>query len=77
VAEGVETAEQRDLLYEMGCSHALGYQYAERVAGHEIQGVLASNQKSPSISRTMTCPDHETSRIQRHLQNLEDLMHQQ
>ena len=77
VAEGVETAEQRDLLYEMGCSHAQGYLYAQPVAGHEIQGVLASNQKSPSIPRTMTSPDHETSRIQRHLQNLEDLMRQQ
>ena len=77
VAEGVETAEQRDLLYEMGCSHAQGYLYAQPVPGPEVQGVLANNQKSPSVPRPMTSSDHESSRIETHLQNLEDLMRQQ
>ncbi len=77
VAEGVETAEQRDLLYEMGCSHAQGYLYAQPVPGPEVQGVLSANQKSPSVPRPMTSSDHESSRIETHLQNLEDLMRQQ
>lgn len=77
VAEGVETADQRDLLYEMGCSHAQGYLYAQPVAGDEVHAVLASNQKSPSVPRTLTDSCHESSRIEMHLQNLEDLMRQQ
>lgn len=77
VAEGVETAEQRDLLYEMGCSHAQGYLYAQPVPGSEVQCVLAGNQKSPSLPRTMASPDRESSRIETQLQNLDDLVSQQ
>ena len=76
VAEGVETAEQRDLLYEMGCSHAQGYLYAQPVPGSEVPCVLAGNQKLPSLPRTMASPDRESSRIETQLQNLDHLMSQ-
>jgi EAL domain-containing protein (putative c-di-GMP-specific phosphodiesterase class I) len=77
VAEGVETEEQRDLLYEMGCSHAQGYLYSLPVPGSEVPGVLAGNQKTQSVPRRMHLPDSESTRIETHLQNLDDLMRQQ
>lgn len=74
VAEGVETAAQRDLLYDMGCSHAQGYLYSPPVAGPEIQGLLASNQRSPAIPNKVTSMDNESSRLETSLQNLDDLL---
>ena len=76
VAEGVETVAQRDLLYDMGCSHAQGYLYSQPVAGPEIEGLLASNQKSPSILRTRTNSNHEASRLETSLQDLDNLLRQ-
>ncbi len=76
VAEGVETVAQRDLLYDMGCSHAQGYLYSQPVAGPEIAGLLASNQKSPSILRTRTNSNHEASRLETSLQDLDNLLRQ-
>jgi EAL domain-containing protein (putative c-di-GMP-specific phosphodiesterase class I) len=77
VAEGVETEEQRDLLYEMGCSHAQGYLYSPPVSGPEVSGVLAINQKTQSVPRKIHCLDSESTRIETHLQNLDDLMREQ
>ena len=39
IAEGVETAEQRDLLAEMGCDAYQGYYFARPVAVQELQYV--------------------------------------
>ncbi len=76
VAEGVETEEQRDLLYEMGCSHAQGYLYSQPVSGFDVPGILAANQKTQSVPRTIMSPDSESTRIEAQLQNLDDLMRQ-
>jgi diguanylate cyclase (GGDEF)-like protein/PAS domain S-box-containing protein len=76
VAEGVETAEQRDLLYQMGCTHAQGYFYAQPVPGIEVPELLAKNLKLQSVPSTINVPTSESTRIEQHLQNLDDLMSQ-
>lgn len=45
VAEGVETAAQRDSLLELGCDYIQGYFYSKPVAGHEIIRLLQENQE--------------------------------
>ena len=77
VAEGVESAEQRELLYEMGCTHAQGYFYSQPIPGAEVPDLLACNQKTQSVPRTTTRPDSESSRIETQLQNLNELLRQQ
>lgn len=77
VAEGVETAEQRDLLYQMGCTHAQGYFYAQPVPGPEVLLLLAGNLKSQSVPPKIHSATSESSRIETQLQNLDDLMNQQ
>lgn len=76
VAEGVETEAQRDLLYDMGCSHAQGYLYSPPVPGFDVPGLLLANQKTQSVPRTIQRPDSESTRIETQLQNLDDLMRQ-
>lgn len=41
VAEGVETAEQRDILTDLGCDYAQGHLYAEALAPREARAMLA------------------------------------
>ena len=77
VAEGVETAEQRDLLYEMGCTHAQGYFYSPPVLNSEVTEILQRNRETPSVPRSILPRDSESSRIESQLQNLDDLMRQQ
>ena len=74
VAEGVETAEQRDLLYEMGCSHAQGYLYSEPVPGGNVQNLLKRNETQQSLPRSVRTMDSEQTRIEAQLSNLDDLL---
>jgi len=74
VAEGVESAEQRDLLYSMGCSHAQGYFYSPPVSAPDVAEVLDRSMKTPSIPRTIETQDSEAARIETQLNNLDDLM---
>jgi len=76
VAEGVESAEQRDLLYQMGCTHAQGYLYAQPVPGPAVLDLLAANLKSQSVPPKIHRADSESSRIETQLQNLDNLMNQ-
>jgi len=41
IAEGVETAEQRDELVRLGCRQAQGYLFARPMAPGRLAGVLA------------------------------------
>jgi diguanylate cyclase (GGDEF)-like protein/PAS domain S-box-containing protein len=41
VAEGVEAAEESDLLRELGCDHAQGYYYSRPVSGERARALLA------------------------------------
>ncbi len=75
VAEGVESAEQRDLLYEMGCTHAQGYFYSQPVLGTEVADLLKHNREVRSVPRTIQSGGFESSRIEAQLQNLDDLIH--
>lgn len=76
VAEGIESAEQRDLLYEMGCTHAQGYFYSRPVPGPDVPEMLTMNQKTQSVPRAISARESESSRIETQLQNLDDLMRQ-
>ena len=40
IAEGVETAQQRDLLAGMGCDFAQGYLYSRPVSASEMDTIL-------------------------------------
>jgi diguanylate cyclase (GGDEF)-like protein len=77
VAEGVESAEQRDLLYAMGCTHAQGYFYSPPIPGIDVAEVIRRNGETPSIPRTIEIEDFEATRIETQLQNLDDLVRRQ
>lgn len=48
VAEGVETREQQELLFQLGCTHAQGYLYARPMASDTVVGFLRSFQPQPA-----------------------------
>lgn len=74
VAEGIETDEQRDLLFEMGCSHAQGYLYSQPVLSSEIPNLLLSNETQQSLPSPVRHEGSEQTRIETQLNNLDDLM---
>jgi len=47
IAEGVETAAQRDLLAELGCDQAQGYFFSRPRRASELSRLLAANQALP------------------------------
>ena len=77
VAEGVESADQRDLLYRMGCTHAQGYFYAQPVPGVQVLELLAANLKSQSVPPKIQGANSESTRIETQLRELDELMNQQ
>lgn len=52
VAEGVETAEQRDWLKAMGCDFAQGFFFAEPVPAPEFEQLLRTGQAARQITET-------------------------
>ena len=45
IAEGVETREQRDLLYAQGCTLYQGYWYAKPMPGGQFAELLRTPQR--------------------------------
>jgi len=52
IAEGVESAEQDELLVEMHCDMVQGYYYCKPLAVDEIQDLVADDILRPAITRT-------------------------
>ncbi len=48
VAEGVESREQQELLFQLGCTHAQGYLYARPMPSDSVVGFLRSFQPQPA-----------------------------
>jgi polar amino acid transport system substrate-binding protein len=46
-AEGVETAEQLELLAHLGCDHVQGFFFAAPLASHDLTELLAAERRSP------------------------------
>jgi diguanylate cyclase (GGDEF)-like protein len=46
IAEGVETAQQRDLLLEAGCDYGQGYLFARPMPGHEFDAMLRAQKET-------------------------------
>ena len=42
IAEGVETKEQQQLLFEMGCTHAQGYLYSRSIPASQVEDFLCT-----------------------------------
>ncbi len=52
VAEGVETKDQQQLLFEMGCTHAQGYLYSKSIPAANVDGFLQNYVlQSPQTNR--------------------------
>jgi len=52
VAEGVETKDQQQLLFEMGCTHAQGYLYSKSIPAENVDGFLQNYLlQSPQANR--------------------------
>ena len=47
IAEGVETAEQRDLLATVGCDFVQGYLYARPMRAADFDAFMAAYQPRP------------------------------
>lgn len=49
IAEGVETAGQRDCLLELGCTQGQGYYYGRAMAAETLTRVLTSSARLPTV----------------------------
>jgi diguanylate cyclase (GGDEF)-like protein/PAS domain S-box-containing protein len=49
VAEGVETSEQAQRLYDLGCSRLQGYAFARPLPAHDVDRLLAGKLRFPDV----------------------------
>lgn len=54
IAEGVETAQQRDLLAEAGCDYAQGYLYAQPMRAAEFEAFVATYASSTQTQLSLS-----------------------
>jgi diguanylate cyclase (GGDEF)-like protein/PAS domain S-box-containing protein len=72
VAEGVETKEQQQLLFEMGCTHAQGYLFSRSIPASHVEGFLRNyTPKHPPGTRV-----RPHSEIQDRLEQAAELLRQ-
>jgi EAL domain-containing protein (putative c-di-GMP-specific phosphodiesterase class I) len=46
IAEGVETAEQRELLHSLGCTEMQGYLFSAAVPSNDVRRLLKGSDKT-------------------------------
>jgi diguanylate cyclase (GGDEF)-like protein/PAS domain S-box-containing protein len=72
VAEGVETRDQQQTLFEMGCTHAQGYLYSRPIPAETISEFLHSYHPIPA----QLAPSSTRAEIEARLQHAEELLAQ-
>jgi EAL domain-containing protein (putative c-di-GMP-specific phosphodiesterase class I) len=70
VAEGVETPEQQQLLFEMRSTHAQGYLYSKPMPGDAVESFL--DKYNPLLPPSQRRRPHEE--IEQHLEQAADLL---
>lgn len=70
VAEGVETIDQQQLLFDMGCTHAQGYLYSRSIPMQEIKGYMETYvSRSPQAMKS-----RPHAAIEQRLEQAEELL---
>ena len=76
VAEGVESEDQRRLLFEMGCTHAQGYLFSRPVPAATLPTMLVENAKLANAAGTGLRTLRPAAELEQRLERVDHLLRQ-